>query len=814
MFEAWGRFVFRWRWATLAVSTLFLAISVVVVTQGGTLGSGNSVDSTIEAAQAAKLIKEETQGGAQAQSGATFLLILSSRALPVTDPAFRAALEAAITPLRSSSHVRSIDTPYSVPAPAAAALTSRNGREALVVVHLRDGSVKAQKYYQSLRDGVNSSSLQVMGTGKVAINRAFGTTLESDLGRAEVVSIPVSLILLLIVFGTVVAALLPIGVGVLAVVAGVAGTLLLSRFTDVSQYALNIVSLIGLGVAIDYSLFIVSRFREELLLNSDREVALARTMATAGRAISFSGVTVAIGLSAMLFYRGTFLASMGAAGGIVVALAVFYALTFLPALLAVLGSRVDRLGLPWVRPGGGGGFWRGLAGWVMDHPALVLIPSLAALILMAAPFTHIRLANGDVDMLPTRLEARQGYDRLLSDFPGHDQNTFGVVLDYAEGSPLTPARIATAYRLSRRLARLPGVLRVTGPLDLDPSLGLADYQRLYALPPEQRPGNVQQALAAGAGSHILAMQAVSSRKPSSDAARVILREIRAQRPPGAQLLVTGDTAFDVDVIEYIVDHTPLAVGFVLIVTYVILFLLTGSVVLPLKAVLTNLLSVAASLGALVWIFQDGHLSSVLGFSPQSLDPTIPVILFSIVFGLSMDYEVLLVARIHEEYRRTGDNRVAVAEGLEKSGRLITGAAAIMVAVFMAFGLAEVVLIKSIGIGLAIAIALDATIVRALLVPAVMRLLGDHNWWAPRPLAGVADRLKLRNVHGVTLEAGRSAPQTRAPPSPSPSRSRPPPLARTRTRPPASSSPGRSGAPTAPTRPAGLAAAGAPADPSR
>ncbi|MDQ6721671.1 MAG: MMPL family transporter, partial [Candidatus Dormibacteraeota bacterium] len=224
---------------------------------------------------------------------------------------------------------------------------------------------------------------------------------------------------------------------------------------------------------------------------------------------------------------------------------------------------------------------------------------------------------------------------------------------------------------------------------------------------------------------------VSNQPASSDAARTILREIRAERVGSSgEMLVDGGTAFDVDIINYIIGRTPIAVGFVVLFTYIVLFLLTGSVVLPLKAVILNLLSIAASFGALVWIFQDGHLSGFLAFTPQSIDPTTPVILFAIVFGMSMDYEVLLVSRIHEEYLRSGDNTHAIAEGLERSGRLITGAAAIMVAVFLSFGLAEVLIIKSIGLGLAIAVALDATLVRVLIVPAVMRLMGNANWWAP------------------------------------------------------------------------------------
>jgi RND superfamily putative drug exporter len=291
--------------------------------------------------------------------------------------------------------------------------------------------------------------------------------------------------------------------------------------------------------------------------------------------------------------------------------------------------------------------------------------------------------------------------------------------------------------------------------DVDPKLTVADYQAMLTGDPSKLPAQTQQLVQSQVGKHILLMQASSNAQPTSDEARNILRAIRADQGPGVggQVLVGGATAIDVDVINFIIDRTPLAIIVVVLVTYLLLFLQTGSVVLPLKAIILNFLSIGASFGALVWIFQEGHFANLLGFTPQSIDPSIPVILFSIVFGLSMDYEVLLVSRIHEEYVRSGDNTAAVATGLERSGRLITGAAAIMFAVFMAFGLAEVVIIKAIGIGLAIAVAIDATIVRSLVVPAVMRLLGDANWWAPRPLRWLHSKAGLSDL-GVEEPAKR------------------------------------------------------------
>ena len=753
MFAAWGRFVYRFRWLTLAGSGVLLAISIAGVVMGGTLTSGGPLTSDLEAQKAQNLLTSELQNNRASTSN--FMLIFRSNTLTVGDAQFRSALESAIAPIEGDSRISSITDPYNASNPrVAAAFTSKDGHEALVSVELSSTGRQAWSDYNDLRGKVRSDTLTVTGTGFVAINQAFNATLESDLQRAETVTLPVTLLLLVIIFASIVAAGMPLGVGVLTILGGLGGTFFLNRFTDVSQYALNIVTLIGLGVSIDYSLFVVNRFRDELAAGATREDAIATTVATAGRAITFSGLTVAVGLSAMLFFQGTFLASMGAAGAIVVAVAVVYGLTFLPALLSILGPRVNRLRIPALRGGvsGGRGFWHGLASWVMKRPVIVLVPTVAFLLVAGSPFLNLRLANGSVEMLPTRLEARQGWDNLQSSFPGQGQTTFSIVVDYPDGSPLTAGRIADQYNLDRKIAAIPNVLGTTSIYDLDPKLGLAQYETLYTGDPANVPVAARQLMAATVGKHVVLIQATTSADPTSDTSRAIVKAIRAEGGvDGGRVLVGGQTAIDLDVIRFITDRTPIAVAFVVVVTYFVLFLLTGSVVLPLKAVLLNFLSIGASFGALVWVFQEGHLSNLLGFTPQSIDPSIPVILFSIVFGLSMDYEVLLVSRIHEEYVRTGDNTAAVAAGLERSGRLITGAAAIMVTVFLAFGLAEVVIIKAIGIGLAIAVAIDATVVRALVVPAVMRLLGDFNWWAPHPLRWLHARAGLGDFRTAPRE---------------------------------------------------------------
>ncbi len=757
MFERWGRFVYRNRWATLVGSGVVLAMSIVGLAMGGTLTSGGPLTSNLESARAGNLVTSEL-GAAKFTS--SFNLIFRSDKLSVSDSAYQSALTDAIAPLQGDDRILSLTTPYNAPSPRVAqAFTSKDGHEALVVVELKSSGHKSWSDYGALKKEIHSSTLTVTGTGFVPINQAFNTTLETDLQRAEYVSLPVTLILLIIIFAGIVAAGLPLGVGLLTIVGGIGGTFFLNRFTDVSQYAINIVTLIGLGVSIDYSLFIVNRFRDELDRGASREDAIATTIATAGRAITFSGLTVAVGLSAMLFFQGTFMASMGAAGAIVVAVAVFYGLTFLPALLAVLGPNVNRWRLRSVFPRRartGGGFWHALATWVMKRPIVVLVPTVAFLVIAATPFFSLRLANGNVDMLPTHIEARQGYDTLVADFPGQDQTTFNIVVDYPSGSPLTQSRIMDQYALDRRIAAIPNVLHTSSIYDLDPKLGLYDYEQMYTGDPNNIPAAVQPLIKSTVGHHIVLIQATSAAGPSTDVARNIVKALRADPGvSGGQVLVGGETAVDLDVIQFIYGQVPWAVATVVLLTYVLLFLLTGSVILPLKAIILNFLSIGASFGALVFIFQQGHFSNILGFTPQSLDPSIPVILFSIVFGLSMDYEVLLVSRMHEEYIRVGDNTAAVASGLERTGRLITGAAAIMFAVFMAFGLAEVVIIKAIGVGLAIAVAIDATIVRSLVVPAVMRLLGDVNWWAPRPLRRLYGWIGIGEL-GVEPEPKRSA----------------------------------------------------------
>jgi putative drug exporter of the RND superfamily len=743
MLGAWGRVAHRFRWPLLLVSL------VPLLAAGWLLRHEHDLEvivrpPAIEAVRAAELLDRELPG-----QPPTIGFIFSDRERSVTDPGFRAAVERALAPLRADTRVARIRTAWDTTPPDSARI-SRDGHRTHVTVELRGRAPAFASMtfgglppglYTSIRSQVHSDTLDIATVGAAAMNHDFTEVAREDLRRSELVVLPLVLVLLLLVFGSAVAATLPVLVGILAVAAGLGGTVLLGRFMSVSAYASNIVSMVGLGVAIDYSLFIVSRFREELH-GSDIPEALARTLTTTGRAVVFSGITVGIGLASLLLLRTSSISSMGVAGVIVALAALFYCFTFLPAMLAILGRRVNALSLPFVHPDRAArGFWYRIADFVMAWPATVMVPIAIALIVLALPLRHIHLGADDASTLPKHTESRRGADLLRREFPGADASAIVLVVRYRDGSPLQPERVSRLYDLSRWLRARPGVSRVDSIVDLAPGLTRQQYQQIAAVPPTFRPPGLDVAFRQLVGEHVTLVVAHTPLVATSDAARSLVRTIRRDHPPlDAEVLLTGPIAFDLDFIAVVRDAAPAAIGFVVVATYVALFLLLRSALLPLKAVVMNLLSITASYGALVWIFQEGHLADWLGFTPAPIETPIPLIMFCILYGLSMDYEVLLLSRTHEEYWRTGDNAHAVRESLAHTGRLITGAAAIMAGVFFGFGLVNsVTMIKAMGIGMGLAVIVDATIVRALLVPATMRLLGRWNWWAPAALARARPR---------------------------------------------------------------------------
>lgn len=784
MFRGWGGFVYRFRWAVLVVSLLAVVASAIAITRFSTALSSNDNGGTyLESLRALSVMRDELPS----QQGSSFQIIFAAKDpnLKAADPAFVQAVDAALAPLRSDARVSAITTSPN--------FVSTDGRRTFAIVTMPAEYDVAKDQYPDLRAKVQSASLTTISTGYIPINEDFNRILDHDLQRAEVVGLPLSLVVLIIVFGGVLwrllrrsslrtaglallltfgslgLALIPVLIGLFTLAGGVAGIYALAHSRDMSVYGLNIASMIGLGVSIDYSLFIISRFLEEVPRRSVRD-AIVRTIETTGKAITFSGLTVAIGVAGLLFYRSPMLQSMGLAAILVVVTAVFYGLTFLPALLAVTGNGIaarasrraaqpaEQAPARATRAATGGGLWHRVAGGVMSHPWLTLLPLLALLLLAGSPFLRLRLSPTDVNALPAGTESREGWALLTQEFPGSENTSVTVVVRYPDGQPLGAAHVGQLYDYGRWLAGLPDVARVksvvTPPGPDGKPLPKEAVVALYAAPQATWPQELQTQVHNTVGAHLVTLSVLTPLDPHSDAARDLVRRIRAGGPanPGGEVLVTGETALNIDQIASIKADTVPAAAFIMGATYVVLFLLLGSVLLPLKAVLMNLLSISASYGALVWIFQDGHLSNLLGFTPAGIDPLIPVLMFCILFGLSMDYEVLLLSRMKEEYDRTGDNRHAVLEGLEQTGRLITGAAAIMVFVFGGFGMAQITLIKSIGVGMALAVTVDALLVRTLIIPATMRLLGDLNWWAPAPLARLYRRLGLAEQsgdHGAT-----------------------------------------------------------------
>ncbi len=735
MFTRLAAFIHRRRWWTLAASLLFLAASIAVVFRGGRLTGGSFGDREAEKTQ--RLV-EEVLGHS---TDTTFVVVFHGDALDPHEEPFRRAMKAALDPLASDPAVLSIVTAENAPLSLAPEMVNAKAKSALALISLKGDFKAALRGYPAVRARLRSPELAITSTGKVPFLHDFDRVLAHDLIRAELISLPLALLVLLLVFRTIVAAALPVGVGALAVVGAIAVVLGLSHAIDIAEYTINVCSLIGLGVAIDYSLFTLSRYREELAAGHSYPEALARALDGAGRVVCFSGLVLATGLAGLLFFKGSFLWAMGVGGIVVVVLAMVFALTFLPALLAVLGPKIHAGAVPMARFGPREGFWQRAAHFVMRRPLAILVPTLAVLAVMGSPFLRLEMTEADVRVLGPEVEARRGYETLKRDFPELGDTRVVMAVHFPTSPALTPDRIGALYELARRIAAMPHVRKVESVVsgaDLDKE----DYQQILLDPPELYKAQVDSGKKNTVGDRVVILYALLDSAPETKASQSVIRALRSDTNrtilDGA-LSVGGQTASDMDATELVRDQTPRATAFVMSVTFVILFLLLGSVLLPLKAIAMNLVSVAGSFGALVWIFQEGHLGIA---KPRPVEHALPVLLFCVLFGLSMDYEVLMLSRIKEVWAGTHDNTRAVAEGLEKTATLITSAAAIMVVVFSAFAIAKIVLLRAVGLGMALAVLIDATLVRLLLVPATMRLFGKWNWWAPAPL------VKLRAALGL------------------------------------------------------------------
>ncbi len=712
--ERWGRLIARRRWAVLVAGVLVVAgAGGFGLGVFGSLSDGGFEDPDSESARADAAILD-TFGATEAD---VLVLYETDDGGPVDDPAVRRAVTETVDALPTDQVVRAV-TAWNGGGPAAASgLVSDDGQATLVTLTLAgDDDEERADAYEQVAAELEAPGLTEQVGGRSATFSEVGERVESDIARAESLTMPIVVLLCLVVFGSVVSATLPALVGGFAIVGSFALLRGLTSVTDVSVFAINVITLLGLGLAIDYALFVVSRFREELAAGRSTPDAVAATMATAGRTVAFSGLTVAVSLASLLLFPQVFLRSMGFGGMAAVLVAMVTALTVLPALLAVLGPRVDAGRMPWrrhrvdrgapvsARAGDTeSGAWARLARLVMRRPVVVLVTVVVALLAVGSPFLRVEWTGVDERVLPAGSESRVVSEELAARFPGQDLATADVVVTGADPSGLESYASA--------LGAVDGVTDVSTVAEQD---GVARLDVTYPVDPYSEEGRelVQQ-----------------------------LRDVPV--PAGAQALVGGDSAQLVDLLDSLGDTLPWMGLVVVLAMLVLLFVAFGSMVLPLKAVVVNAISVVASFGVVVWVFQDGHLAGPLDFTPMgALDATQPILMLAILFGLSMDYEVFLLSRIREQWDLTGDNTRAVAVGLQQTGGIITSAALLLAVVIGAFATSGITFIKMIGVGMLVAIIVDATIVRSLLVPAAMRLMGRANWWAPGPLARWWER------HGV------------------------------------------------------------------
>jgi trehalose monomycolate/heme transporter len=673
------------------------------------------------------------------------VVLLSNSQLHASDAAFRQATLQIQNVLKAHPEVVSISSYYTKNDPG---MVSRDGHEVLMLIDLSANNGGKTSNYQAIAPLIVSSTLHVDVGGQIVSDLQFNEQIGKDLQRAELITLPVTILLLFLIFGGLIAALLPLLIGVIAILGSFAILHVLVNFTEITSFAIDVVAFIGLGLAIDYSLFIITRFREELALNEqDIQGALGRTLASAGRTILFSGLTVGISLLCLLIFPEVLLRSISLAAISATLIAMLSALIVLPALLAILGRRVNALSIGKLlrrKASGrqtGQGAWYHLAQMVMSRPLPVAIVIIGFVLLLGTPFLGATFSTPDERSLPAGASARIVQEQLKQNFAGQGVAEVDIAIT-TPGSALSANNLAVLHTYVTQLKTISGVTSVLSLTTLDPRLSLQDYQQLYAHPLANP--QIAQAATQLANGNVTEVVVTTNAPDLSGPAETLVGKIRQVAvPAGFARLVGGDSAVEVDLFNNLKATIPIALLLMGGAVFVLLFLLTGSLIMPLKALILNALSLSATFGVLVWGFQDGHLKNILGFQPiGSLDSTQTVLIFALAFALSMDYEVFLLSRIREQYDLLHNNREAVAIGLQRTGWLITSAALVLAVVIGAFASSKIIFIQELGVGVALVILVDATLIRSLLVPAMMSLLGPANWWAPRPLKALWQRIGL------------------------------------------------------------------------
>jgi putative drug exporter of the RND superfamily len=741
--------------------------AVVVFAVAGALGggvadhltSGGFDDPSSESERADDALAERFDTGVP-----NLLLLVTARNGHVDDPAVAAAGQDLTEELAAEDGVADVVSYWSEG--NAPPLRNDDGSRALVVARVEGNDDQVEDRVTEVAPryehwagigGGDADAVDVEVGGFAEVYHEVGDTIEEDLVRAETIALPITMVLLILVFGSVVAASLPLVIGVMSIIGTFFVLRMLAALTDVSIYALNLTTALGLGLAIDYSLFVVSRYREELRAGYAPRVAAIRTVRTAGRTVAFSALTVAASLCATLVFPIAFLRSFAYAGVAVALLAGLFSVVVLPAILVLLGHRVNALTL-WRRSVAPPeeGFWHRVATLVMRRPIPIATAVVALLLVLGTPFLGLRLSSPDDRVLPESADVRQVHDVLREEFSSEEAGALSIVApDAPNAVPGRPNQIDT---YATQLATMPNVARVDAATGTYCGTGLAEQLGCepgqLVLPPDSSP---RYARFSADGATYLSV--IPSVEPVSEAGEDLVHDIRDADAPW-DVLVTGQSASLIDTNQSLFNRLPWALGLVAAITAVLLFMMFGSVVIPAKAIVLNVLSLTATFGAMVWIFQEGHLSGVLDFTATgSLNAAVPILMFCVAFGLSMDYEVMLLSRIKEEHDNGSDSVRSVALGLERTGRIVTAAAVLIAVVMIAFATSRVSFIKLFGVGLTLAVLTDAFLIRGTLVPAFMRLAGDWNWWAPGPLRRFHDRWGVSEHVDLDDEDGAGAPPT-------------------------------------------------------
>ena len=718
----------------IALAILVMAATAIFgIPVAKSLSAGGFQDPTSESAQATQLLHQKF-----GQSDQQLLVTLTDPD-GVTSASARAVATGIVEKLTASPHVLGVSSAWTSPPAAAGELVSRDGTTGLIVAAMDGGENNAQNYASALAEQVvgERDGLTIRAGGIAMIYKQINEQTKRDLLRMEAIAIPLSFLVLVWVFGGLLAAALPMMVGLMAILGAMSVLRLITFFTEVSIFGLNITTALGLALAIDYTLLILSRYRDEIGDGADPETALVRTMVTAGRTVLFSATTVALSLSALVLFPMYFLKSFAYAGVATVGFAAAAAIIVTPAVIVVLGHRVDSYDIrrltrrvlrrpePAPKPVERQ-FWYRSTKVVMHRAVPIGTAIVALLVLLGTPFLQIKFGNPDDRVLPKSASAHQVGDQLRNDFASDLNTGMSIVIPEASG-----ASSAELDRYAADLSRVPDVSLVSAPG--------GTFVGGYKTGPPSAPTGLAD------GSALLSVR--STAPLFSEVSEIQLDRLRAvAEPAGRDVLISGGAQVTRDTVGAITSRMPLVLAVIGLITFVLLFLLTGSLILPLKALVLNVLSLSAAFGALVWIFQEGHLGA-LGTTPTgTLEANIPVLMFCVAFGLSMDYEVFLLARIREYWlgsnKTREDNDESVALGLARTGRVVTAAALIMAIAFAALIAAQVSFMRIFGLGLTLAVLVDATLVRMALLPAFMHVMGRWNWWAPKPLVRLHERFGL------------------------------------------------------------------------